>query len=177
MLAISHDTKMFHYKQVYALWYPNGVVCIHSNSGSKMNTVNNIIGDIDSKKEEKKWKSCAPLFEKSSVSHDSTRGLCSDLRILQHPPRPLAKTHWAYIETKLVCEVYCSQYRYISKRKQVEVFELKHRLTSSWDVLLPRLTHKKHTYDIWSEHRTPPKGLNRCPGLYMYFIFGILMSF
>lgn len=147
MLTISHDTKMFHYKQVDVLWYPHGVACIHSNSGSKMRTVNNIIRrHWFKKKEEKKWKSCAPLFEKSSVSHDSTRGLCSDLIIFQHPLLPLAKTHWAYIEAKLVCEVYCSQYRYISKRKQVEVFELKHRLTSSWDVLLSRLTHKKTQY-------------------------------
>lgn len=67
----------------------------------------------------------------SSVIHDSTRGLCSDLRILQHPLRPLAKTHWAHIESKAVCEVPSSLYSYISERKQLEVFELKHGLTSS----------------------------------------------
>lgn len=101
------------------------------------------------KQEQKKWKSLAPLFQESPVIHDLWRGLCSDLRILQHPLHPLAKTHWPDIEAKPVCEVHSSLYCYISEREQMEVFKLKHRLTSSWNVVFSRLTHKKNTIYIF----------------------------
>lgn len=107
----------------------------------KIRTVDNITGDVESKIRGKEKKITGTTFPE--VLYDPWRGLCYDLRIFQHPLHPLAKTHWAHVETKPVREVHSCLYRNISERKQVEVFELKHRLTSSKNVLLCRL---KHTY-------------------------------
>lgn len=69
-----------------------------------------------------------------------------ELTIFQHP---LAETHRTQCEAKLVCEVSTSQYCNISERKQLEVRKLKHRFARSRSTFLYRLTHRKHSMDIW----------------------------